>query len=417
VHIFFYTLFLSVYHFAIRIAARWNPKARAWVNGRTGIFDRLGAALGENKSPLIWLHCSSLGEFEQGRPVLESLRRQYSHYKVLLTFFSPSGYEAKKDYNGADFIFYLPADSRKNARRFITLVQPQLVLWVKYDYWYYYLAELKQKNIPLLLISGAFRASQPFFKWYGRLHRYMLESFRHLFVQTEASAQLLRKIGFGNSVSVAGDTRFDRVLEIANNFQPINAIEKFCETHPVIVAGSTWAEDEEEIDHYANTHPHIRFIVAPHDVTEDRLKEAEELFRKSIRYSAYTASSNTDANVLLIDNIGMLSRLYKYATITYVGGGFGKDGVHNVLEAAVYGKPVIFGPEYEKYIEAVELVERGGAYSIESAVEVEKLMNDLLSDVKWLQESGDAARNYVRMKEGATQRIISYIQENRLLTS
>jgi len=420
VHIFFYTLFLSVYHAGIRFIARWNPKARLWADGRNNIFARIEEALAGNQSPVIWMHCSSLGEFEQGRPVLERLKKEYGSHRVFLTFFSPSGYEAKKNYAGADYVFYLPPDSRKNARRFVALVKPQLVLWVKYDYWYYYLAELKHRNIPLLLVSGAFRKSQPFFKWYGRLHRYMLECFKHLFVQTEESAKLLKRVGVSGAVTVAGDTRFDRVLEIAGNFTPVDHIDQFCGNNKVIVAGSTWAEDEEELDHYANEHPDIRFIVAPHDISEARLKEAEELFKHSVRYSQWhhqPGNNNTKANVLLIDNIGMLSRLYKYGTITYVGGGFGKDGVHNVLEAAVYDKPVIFGPEFEKYVEAVELIERGGAYSIESAVEIEKLMNDMLADPKWLAESGESAGNYVRSKEGATQRVLAYIQENRLLTS
>ena len=471
-HIFFYILFLSLYHSAIRLVAQWNPKAKRWVEGRKGLFKRLENALSQNKAPIIWLHCSSLGEFEQGRPVLEKIRKSYPSHKILLSFFSPSGYEVKKDYPGADYIFYLPADSKKNAKRFIQIVNPQLVLWVKYDYWYFYLAELKQKSIPVLLISGAFRKDQPFFKWYGRLHRYMLECFLHLFVQTEESAQLLHQAGLGNNITVSGDTRFDRVLEIAADFEPMNEIEKFCGSDPVIVAGSTWAEDEEELDHYANTHPYIKFIIAPHDVTKERLKEAEELFVNCIRYSRLMlnptfaksresgiafgkpsategvgslptgqagseeegnnptsgiqhpvtsvqqlASSIQHPNVLLIDNIGMLSRLYKYATIAYIGGGFGNDGVHNVLEAAVYGKPIIFGPEYEKYVEAIDLVEKGAAYSIDSAVEIEKLMNDLLADSDWLTESSEAARNYVYNKKGATEKIMRYIQENRLLIS
>lgn len=418
-HIFFYTLFLSVYHLGIRLAAQWNPKARLWRDGRRGLFEKLEKQLAERPGPYIWMHCSSLGEFEQGRPVLESLRLQYPNYRVLLSFFSPSGFEVRKNYNGADIVVYLPQDTKAHAKKFISAVNPQLVLWVKYDFWYYYLAELKNRSIPTLLISGIFRQNQPFFKWYGRLHRYMLECFHHLFVQTPASAELLRQAGFQN-LSVAGDTRFDRVLEISAAFEPIDAIGNFCGNHPVIVAGSTWAEDEEELDHYANTHPHLKFIIAPHNISEDRLKEAKELFKNCVRYSTYTAKPEADysaTNVLLIDNIGMLSRLYKYATITYVGGGFGNDGVHNVLEAAVYGKPVIFGPEYEKYVEAIELLECGGAYSIESAVEVEKLMNDLLADKQWLEESSLSARNYVLSKKGATEKILGYIQEKRLLTN
>lgn len=416
-HIFLYTLFLAVYQLAIKIAANWNTKAKLWVNGRKGIFERTAQQMAASQKPVIWMHCSSLGEFEQGRPLLEALRRSYPQFQHVLTFFSPSGFEVRKDYKGADHVFYLPADSRANARRFVSLLKPRLVLWVKYDYWYYYLAELKQQSVPVLLVSGAFRQNQPFFRWYGRLHRYMLECFSHLFVQTDASSQLLNKAGFNNN-SVSGDTRFDRVLEIANAFEPVPDVESFCADSQVIVAGSTWAEDEEELDHYANTHPQLKFIVAPHDISEERLKEAESLFKYCIRYSRYLREGNpSSANVLLIDNIGMLSRLYKYATLTYVGGGFGKDGVHNVLEAAVYGRPVIFGPEYEKYIEAIELVEAGGAYSIESAVEIEKLMNDLLADGKWLAESSSSARDYVASKRGATARILQYIQEKRLLTN
>lgn len=416
-HIFLYTIFLAVYHLGIRIAANWNPKARKWREGRKDLFERLERQMAGSTGPVIWMHCSSLGEFEQGRPLLEAIRRQYPGHKILLSFFSPSGYDVRKGYDGADWVIYLPADSKANAKRFLDLVQPKLVLWVKYDYWYYYLATIKQRNIPAFLISGAFRKGQPFFKWYGRLHRYMLECFTHLFVQTQESADLLKSIRFTN-LSVTGDTRFDRVLEIASAFEPINDIEKFCGNSPVIVSGSTWAEDEEEIDHYANSHPSIKFIIAPHDISEDRLKEAESLFKNCIRYSTYINSDRTtNANVVLIDNMGMLSRLYKYATITYVGGGFGNDGVHNVLEAAVYGKPVIFGPEFEKYIEAIELVDCGGAYAIESAVEIEKLMNDMLADKKWLEESSTAAREYVASKKGATKKILDYIQEKRLLTN
>ncbi|MBC7849340.1 MAG: 3-deoxy-D-manno-octulosonic acid transferase [Chitinophagaceae bacterium] len=415
-HIFLYTVFLSLYHTAIRIAGRWNTKARLWQQGRVEIFERLQKALTEKPSPIVWLHCSSLGEFEQGRPVLELIRKQYPSYRILLTFFSPSGYEIRKNYEHADFVFYLPADSKRNSKRFLDIVNPTLVLWVKYDYWYYYMAEMKHRNIPVLLISGAFRKDQPFFRWYGRLHRYMLECFRHLFVQTNQSVQLLSTIGVIN-VSVAGDTRFDRVSEIAARFESIPFISDFCGDYPVVVAGSTWAEDEEEIDHYANTHPNIRFIVAPHDISEGRLKEAEELFTNCIRYSHLQSSRAKKPNVLLIDNIGMLSRLYKYGTITYVGGGFGKDGIHNVLEAAVFSKPVVFGPEFENYIEAVDLVELGAAFTIESAVEIEEVLNDMLADAEWLAKAGKAAGEYVRQKTGATAKVLEYIQVNRLLTT
>jgi 3-deoxy-D-manno-octulosonic-acid transferase len=312
-------------------------------------------------------------------------------------------------------------DSKASARKFLTLVKPDLVIWIKYEYWYYYLTELKKKHIPCILVSGIFRKDQPFFKWYGRLHRYMLESFSHLFVQTENSKHLLGTIGFSNNVTIGGDTRFDRVVQIAEQFEPIPVIEQFCGNSPVVVAGSTWPEDEEELDHYANTHPDIKFIIAPHEINEPHLQEVEKLFRHTIRYSQFReqgASDNTKAaNTLIIDNIGMLSKLYKYATITYVGGGFGDDGVHNVLEAAVYGKPVVFGPVYDKYIEAVELVQKGGGLVINTALEAEETFNTLLADAAAYKLACEAARNYVYNNKGATDGIIQFVQENRLLTS
>ena len=432
--IIFYHAFLLLYKLGIRLIAPWNRKAKLWLDGRQGLFDRIRAemATAAGKSgPVIWMHCSSLGEFEQGRPVLEELRRQAPDCRIVLSFFSPSGYTTRKDYKGADHIFYLPLDSPGNARAFIDLVKPDLVLWVKYDYWYYFLAELKKRGIPTLLISGIFRPDQPFFKWYGRLHRYMLECFTHLFVQTEASKQLLQRMRLTTTVTVSGDTRFDRVIEIAAGGEPLPLIAAFCGQQQVIVAGSTWEEDEEELDHYANTHPDVRFIVAPHEISEDRLQEVEGLFRHSMRYSvlekqgagvlagppAAGRGAWPQPNVLIIDNIGMLSRLYRYATITYVGGGFGDDGVHNVLEAAVYGKPVVFGPVIEKYIEAVELTESGGGLIIDSALEAEKVFNRLLQNPQECRETGLASSHYVHSKKGATGRIIRFIQENRLLTN
>jgi 3-deoxy-D-manno-octulosonic-acid transferase len=460
--IIFYHVFLWFYKVGIRLVAPWNRKAKEWLDGRKGIFERMRADLGTGsagKYPVIWMHCSSLGEFEQGRPVIEALRREAPMARIVLTFFSPSGYRAKKDYEGADYIYYLPLDSPGNARQFISLVRPTLVLWVKYDYWYYYLVELKKRGIPVLLVSGVFRADQPFFKWYGRLHRYMLECMTHLFVQTEASRVLLEGRGLAGQVSVSGDTRFDRVIEIAREGAPLPLIEAWCGGHPVIVAGSTWEEDEEELDHYANTHPEVRFILAPHEIGEDRLVEVERLFRHCIRYSVWAAGRGTEAggrgaavsagagrggsagaegrggaagagragagprpgwpepNVLIIDNIGMLSRLYRYATIAYVGGGFGDDGVHNVLEAAVYGKPVVFGPVIEKYIEAVELTESGGGIVIDSALEAEGVLERLLRDPEEVRETGEASARYVDSKKGATDKIIKFIQEKRLLTS
>jgi 3-deoxy-D-manno-octulosonic-acid transferase len=463
--IFFYHVFLWLYKMALRIISPWNTKARLWLEGRKGLFERVAADMADaagtrsqKAGKIIWVHCSSLGEFEQGRPVMEGLRTEHPGCRVVLTFFSPSGYTAKKDYAGADHVFYLPLDSPRNARRFIDLIRPDLVLWVKYDYWYYFLVELRRRKVPLLLVSGVFRPDQPFFRWYGRLHRYMLECFTHLFVQTEASRVLLERLRLTDQVSVSGDTRFDRVIDIAERAEPLAGIAEFCGQRPVIVAGSTWEEDEEELDHYANTHPDLRFIVAPHEISEERMREVESLFRHSIRYSVLekeptpSAGSGGDRragpsserdpgvagdrnkgvsgdrragsgaprgwpepNVLIIDNIGMLSRLYAYATITYVGGGFGDDGVHNVLEAAVYGKPVVFGPVIEKYVEAVELTDCGGGLIIDSAIEAEEVFNRLLESQHERAVAGQAARSYVYSRRGATGRIIRYITENAFL--
>jgi 3-deoxy-D-manno-octulosonic-acid transferase len=412
----------------IRIVSPWNRKAAAWINGRKGIFKTIGKAEINGKQR-VWMHCSSLGEFEQGRPVIESMRKLYPDITVIISFFSPSGYEIRKNYKGADHIFYLPMDSAIHAKRWVDLLNPTLVIWIKYDYWYYYLRELRIRKIPALLISPVFRSDQPFFKWYGNIHRLMLDSFHAFFVQNEQSKQLLEILGITKSVYVSGDTRFDRVIDIAEAFEPLPVIDDFCSDHAVIVAGSTWEEDEEELDHYANTHPDIRFIIAPHEIEEDHIRDMEAIFRNTIRYSVlesqYQLSTSNhrpspvirQPNVLIIDNIGMLAQLYSYAKICYVGGGFGDDGVHNVLEAAVYGKPVITGPVIEKYIEVLELAEAGGVIIIDNALEAESVFSRLFENEEEYAFHGMAARDYVYARRGATEKIIRYIQENRLLTS
>ncbi len=421
-----YNLFLWLYQFSLRLVSPWNRKAAAWIEGRRGGMGKIEAS-GVRDSPKtkLWMHCASLGEFEQGRPVIESLRKRYPDIAIVITFFSPSGYEVRKDYAGADYIFYLPLDSAVHAKRFLDLVQPRLVLWIKYDYWYYYLRALKKRNIPVLLVSPLFREDQPFFKWYGNLHRLMLDSFQAFFVQTDGSKRLLGALGISRQVYVTGDTRFDRVIDIAEHEEAVPGIDAFCGKARVIVAGSTWEEDEEELDHYANSHPEIRFILAPHEIEEDHLREVAGLFHRSIRYSELIKketgereSRRTDPppNVLIIDNIGMLSTLYRYATICYVGGGFGEDGVHNVLEAAVYGKPVVTGPVIEKFHEVVELAEAGGVLIIDNALEAESVFDRLLREEKEYAFHAKAAKDYVYARRGATEKILEYIQENRLLT-
>ncbi len=420
---FLYNIFLLLYSISIRVVSVWNPKAKKWVNGRKNIFALINSKLQTPNSKLIWMHCASLGEFEQGRPLLEELRNKNPNLKIVLTFFSPSGYEVMKDYKGADYIFYLPMDSPVNAKKFLDALQPSLVLWVKYEYWFYYLDELNQRQIPAILVSGIFRKSQPFFKWYGGIWKKMLESFTHIFVQNSASMQLLETINFKENVSINGDTRFDRVLEISNNFIPVPLIAEFCSNSLVIVAGSTWEEDEIELLHFVKMHPEIKFIIAPHEIDDENLNDVRKKIPDSIFYSEWLDSHfhvterPSKTNVLIIDNIGMLSRIYKYATIAYVGGGFGADGVHNVLEPAVYGKPVIFGPVYEKFDEAIGLVSAEGGTSIDGPISLEEVFNKLLHDEPERRRGGDAAKKYVESNAGASKKIIQFIQEKRLLTS
>jgi 3-deoxy-D-manno-octulosonic-acid transferase len=429
--VFFYSIFCYLYTAGIHIVSLWNPKAKVWVEGRRGIFEKIRITIdnqqpaGDNRRP-VWMHCASLGEFEQGRPLLEKITADYPQTKIVLTFFSPSGYEVQKEYAGADYILYLPMDSPRNAQKFLETINPAIVIFVKYEFWFYYLKEINRRKIPLLLVSAAFRKQQSFFKWYGGFQKKMLSFFTQIFVQDKTSSKLLATLNINALQS--GDTRFDRVTTIAEQFAPIPEIEKFCGNAKVVVAGSTWPEDEEELDHYANTHPGIKFIIVPHEIYEEHLTDIEKLFQHTIRFSVLqkmmTEMPEDDidmhaafANVLIIDNIGMLARLYYYADITYVGGGFGGDGVHNVLEAAVYGKPVLFGPVYEKYIEATELEESGGGISVNNALELEEELNDLLSDKVYLKETGEASRKYVQSKRGATGKIMDYIQVNRLLTN
>jgi 3-deoxy-D-manno-octulosonic-acid transferase len=432
--ILLYNIFLFLYHAGVHLLAAWNPKAKKWVQGRKGLFEKMQMAIHKHsaagKQPLIWIHCASLGEFEQGRPVIEKLKSLQPNAGILLSFFSPSGYEVQKNYKGADWVFYLPLDSRANAQQFIDIVNPTLVLFVKYEFWFYYLDELKKRNIETLLISSIFLPKHPFFKWYGGLHRQMLKCFNHIFVQNEASKNLLATIGFTQNVSISGDTRFDRVIEIADSFEPIPLIESFIgDSKKVVVAGSTWPEDEEEMNHYANTYTDVKFIIAPHEIDEEHLLDIEKLFKYSVRFSSLkdaqwsmnrkeesaVKEQQPKANVLIIDNIGMLSRLYKYGTITFVGGGFETDGVHNVLEAAVYGKPVIHGPVFENYAEAVELEAAGGSIIVDNALELEEELNDLFGDESYYKECCEASRNYVYSKKGATEKIIMYLKSQSFL--
>jgi 3-deoxy-D-manno-octulosonic-acid transferase len=416
----FYILFVKLYPVAAAVLSPFNYKAKLWLEGRRNIFNTIETGVCNSTAKKIWMHCASLGEFEQGRPLLEKFKALYPKHLLVLTFFSPSGYEVQKNSNIADHIFYLPIDSQKNAKRFLDLIQPSLIVFVKYEYWYYYLKESHSRNIPLLLASGIFLPNFSFFQWYGKMRREMLHFFTHFFVQTEQSKQLLETINITN-VSITGDTRFDRVLQVASEHKTFAEIEQFVNNNKTIVAGSTWTDDDEALDHFANTHTELRFIVAPHDIGKERIKECCKLYKHAVLYSEYlrlinkNEPLNENVNTLIIDNIGMLKFLYRYATICFIGGGFGNDGIHNILEAAVYFKPLIFGPAYENFSEAVELIDKGGAFDVEDALELEQQLTELLSDEPLYKEASDIAGDYVKQRAGATNAIMQYIQTNRLL--
>jgi 3-deoxy-D-manno-octulosonic-acid transferase len=415
--VFFYNILLSLYQAGIGVASLWNPKAKKWLRGRRGLFDNIRLSLAGKSSKIIWFHCSSLGEFEQGRPVMEKIRAAFPGYKLLITFFSPSGYEVRKNYSGADYVFYLPIDSRNNAAEFLDLVNPSLAVFIKYEYWYYYLIEIKKRKINCLLVSAIFRKGQSFFKSHGSLQRRMLHCFTQIFVQNKESKELLDTIDI-RSVIVSGDTRFDSVIQVVEKFDPIPLIEKFVNNGKCIVAGSTWNADEEALQKALRGLGEIKLIIAPHEIHESHLADLKKLFPRSIRFSDLgTAAEHIKDNILIIDNIGMLSRLYKYAFIAYVGGGFTRDGVHNVLEAAVYGKPVVFGKNYKKYREAADLVEYNGAISFSNPGELFQLFTALLNDEDGYSQVCQASMNYVWKNKGATEKILDYIVENRLLTS
>nr|WP_253906586.1 glycosyltransferase N-terminal domain-containing protein [Chitinophaga sp. SYP-B3965] len=366
--------------------------------------------------PVIWVHAASLGEFEQGRPVLEELRQQYPGFRILLTFFSPSGYQVRKDYKGADYVCYLPLDTPENARRFLSAVQPKLAIFIKYEFWYHYLSGLNARNVPVLLISGIFREHQIFFKWYGGLFRKLLKGMDHLFVQNEGSLTLLHNIGV-RQVTLAGDTRFDRVWALRENPVVLPEIERFIKVPKVMVAGSTWEEDEKLLAEwwYGGAQDIRQMILAPHEITEARLKRVEQLFPDAIRYSAFVKGGTPKGKVLIIDNVGMLSALYRYSRVSYVGGGFGKAGIHNILEPATYAKPVIIGPVYEQFNEAVTLVQLRGAIVVNNLDDLNRAI-EALNDTYYHQQITEIASRFVEEHQGATNKIMHYIQEKRFLT-
>ncbi|MBC9934773.1 3-deoxy-D-manno-octulosonic acid transferase [Chitinophaga qingshengii] len=411
-----YNTGIRLYRAGVGLAAMGGKKkASLWLKGRQHWRSRMKqAGIGQHR--LIWVHAASLGEFEQGRPVLEALRRQYPAYKILLTFFSPSGYEVRKDYPGADYVCYLPLDTRRNARDFMDIARPHLAIFIKYEFWYHFLTELYTRKIPVLLVSGIFRESQSFFKGYGGMFRRLLQQLTHVFVQNESSLRLLQGIGI-QTASVSGDTRFDRVAALLTEQASLPLAAQFAGNSRLLVAGSTWPEDEQLLASWwkQTRREGLKLVLAPHEIQESHIRQIQGLFPEAVTWSALKTGA-TASDVLIIDNVGMLTTLYRYAHIAYVGGGFGKDGIHNVLEPAVYSKPVIIGPEYSKYFEAVELVSQKGALVVSGLSNLEDYMKRLLQEPAFYAETAAIAGNYVQANKGATGKILEYIQEKRFLS-
>ncbi|MBC7616043.1 MAG: 3-deoxy-D-manno-octulosonic acid transferase [Pedobacter sp.] len=409
--IWIYTIGIALFSVITKFAAIFNQKAKLFIEGRKNVFKEVSAKINPIDRP-IWFHFASLGEFEQGRPVLEKVKSLDSDQKIVVTFFSPSGFEIRKNYSRADGVFYLPIDTLSNAEKFIELVNPRMAIFTKYEFWFYYFSVLDKNKIPLYLISSIFRPNQSFFKWYGAFNRKMLKYVTHFFVQNNESAALLSGIGI-SEVSVSGDTRFDRVYENAASPKKFDDIERFCGEAPVFIAGSTWLADEKLLTGFQDKYPNWRLIIAPHEVDDEHVAEIEALFPTAVKFSVLSAKFtdhlpssifHLTSNILIIDNIGMLSSLYQYAKVAYIGGGFGV-GIHNILEAAAFGLPVIFGPKYDKFQEAKDLIAIGAAKSISSE-------SELLSSFEYFKANEKAsadAKNYVEKQRGATDLIVNKI--------
>ena len=402
---FLYNICVAIYARLIALVGLWNPKAKQWATGRKGIFERMAAAISASDK-IAWIHVASLGEFEQGRPVIEQIKREHPEYKILLTFFSPSGYEIRKNYDGADYIFYLPMDTPGNAARFLDIAHPEVAIFVKYEFWLNYLYQLKKRGTRTFLISSIFRPSSIFFKSYGFYWRKALDTFEQMFVQNKESQDLLHGIGFDNVV-IAGDTRFDRVADIAKAAKKIDLVERFKGDKQLFVAGSTWGPDEDILQELINDNPEIKFVVAPHEMSESRIcKIIASTAKGAVRYTQCNQATDISSyQVLILDTVGILSSVYGYATWSYIGGGFGV-GIHNTLEAATFGLPIAFGPNYHKFKEARDMVTLGAATKVESAADLKAWFAPLRDDEQALQKASSAAKDYTQKNQGATQLIM-----------
>ena len=411
-----YNLSIHSYSFIISLLAPFNAKAKFWIDGRKNIFERLKTAIDEQNSSqkIAWFHCASLGEFEQGRPVIEAFRTKYTTYKILVTFFSPSGFEVRKNYSGADFIFYLPVDTPDNARKFIEIVKPSIAFFVKYEFWRNYLSELQKYQIPVISFSTIFRPNQLFFKPYGGFYRKVLKQFDHILVQNQESYNLLQSIDI-QDITLAGDTRFDRVKQIVDAKKNIEIAKDFKANRQVFMVGSAWQTDMEVLIPFINSlkgNSTIAFVIAPHEIHREEINAWQKQIQlKSICFSELKPEMQlTDYQVLIIDNIGMLSSLYQYADFAFIGGSFGK-GLHNILEAATFGIPIFFGNKaYHKFQEANDLIRLKGAFAVASTEDILLIFNDLLGNKDKKNQAADVCKNYVLDNIGATEKVMKVVE-------
>ena len=411
-----YSLAIYIYMFCINLVAIFNRKARLLMVGHSKTYDILRRSINEGDN-VIWFHAASLGEFEQGRPLIEKIRENHPEHKILLTIFSPSGYEVRKDYKGADVICYLPFDTKLNARKFMRIAKPKMAFFIKYEFWQNYLSELHRRGVPTYSVASIFRPNQIFFRWYGHKYRNVLRTFAHLFVQNQESVDLLKTLGITNT-TIVGDTRLDRVLQIRKAAKDLPMCEAFESSRVqgdknsrdyVVVAGSSWQPDEDIIIDYFNRHPNQRLIIAPHVVSESHLAEIEsKLQRPAVRYTQATAKTAAEAHCLIIDCYGLLSSIYRYATVAYVGGGFGA-GIHNVPEAAVYGVPVIIGPNNKKFREARKLIDLGGCFEINNSDDYATVIDTLISQPASLTKASTASADYIKANAGAVDMIYNFV--------
>lgn len=404
---FIYNFGIYSYTLLIHFLSPLNKKAKLWVGGRKKVFTNLEKFKNASNKPIIWFHCASLGEFEQGRPIIEKVKKEKSEYRILLTFFSPSGFEVRKNYKGVDFVSYLPSDTCTNAKRFVDLISPDFVFFVKYEYWFNYINQLYLKKTPLFVVSAIFRSNQIFFKPYGLWFRKQLSKISFFYAQNDKSIELLKSMGIQNAIK-SGDTRFDRVADISTHREQITAFSDIKKSNTIIV-GSSWPDDEKLFINVLQRFPNVQLIIAPHEVHEERIKNLELLFQefKTVRFSQISSNDISLYRVVVIDSIGLLSKIYAYGFMAYIGGGFGK-GIHNTLEAACYGMPILFGPNYYKFQEAVSLIEEGAAFSIANNTDLCKHISEFLNSAENLEKTSEIAKNFVLKNKGATDVIFKH---------